>query len=65
MILITITTALLVLLSIILIIAIPVTLAVPGEWQNSKEIIDKGIQTWISLVLCIATVDGLVSTVKI
>lgn len=65
MIIITITTALLVLLSINLIVAIPVSLAVPGEWQDSKEIIDKGIQTWIGLVLCIATVDGLVSTVKI
>ena len=44
-------TTILVLVSLGLVITVPVALATPGEWENSKESFTKGFQGWIFLVL--------------
>ena len=55
-------TTILVLVSLGLVITVPVALATPGEWENSKDSFTKGIQGWIFLVLAIATADGIAAT---
>nr|AWT38153.1 photosystem II protein Z [Proboscia sp.] len=54
-------TALLVLISLGLVIAVPVALATPGEWEQSKSTINKAIQAWVSLVVVVAASDGISS----
>ena len=54
-------TALLVLISLGLVVAVPVALATPGEWEQSKSTINKSIQAWVSLVVVVATSDGISS----
>ena len=53
--------ALLVLLSLGLIIAVPVALAIPGEWENYKENFRKTFQGWALLVVIIASIDGILA----
>lgn len=55
-------TTILVLVSLGLVITVPVALATPGEWENSKDSFTKGFQGWIFLVLAIATADGVAAT---
>ena len=55
-------TALLVLLSLGLVVTIPVALATPGEWENSKRKIEQSFQVWVVLVITIAAADGIVSS---
>nr|YP_874374.1 photosystem II protein Z [Phaeodactylum tricornutum]A0T0L7.1 RecName: Full=Photosystem II reaction center protein Z; Short=PSII-Z [Phaeodactylum tricornutum CCAP 1055/1]ABK20597.1 photosystem II protein Z [Phaeodactylum tricornutum]QHR85551.1 photosystem II protein Z [Phaeodactylum tricornutum] len=55
-------TALLVLISLGLIVTVPVALATPGEWENSKSDFTKGFQAWVALVLVIAAADGVASS---
>ncbi len=55
-------TALLVLISLGLIVTVPVALATPGEWDNSKGNFNKLFQAWVSLVIVIAAVDGITSS---
>jgi photosystem II core protein PsbZ len=55
-------TTILVLVSLGLVITVPVALATPGEWENSKNSLTKGIQGWIFLVLAIAAADGIAAT---
>lgn len=55
-------TTILVLVSLGLVITVPVALATPGEWENSKETITTGFQGWIFLVLAIAAADGIAAT---
>jgi photosystem II core protein PsbZ len=55
-------TTILVLVSLGLVITVPVALATPGEWENSKESFTKGFQGWIFLVLAIAAADGVAAT---
>ena len=55
-------TALLVLLSLGLIVTVPVALATPGEWENSKETFTKGFQAWVILVVTIAAADGIAAS---
>ena len=47
-------TALLVLLSLGLVVTVPVALATPGEWENSKDRFTQGFQAWVILVIIIA-----------
>ena len=47
-------TALLVLISLGLVVTVPVALATPGEWENSKGNFNRAFQAWVSLVLVIA-----------
>nr|QCI04701.1 photosystem II protein Z [Apoglossum ruscifolium] len=42
---------LLVMLSIILVIGIPVTLASPGQWEKSKNLIYTSIGIWTGLII--------------
>ena len=55
-------TTILVLVSLGLVITVPVALATPGEWENSKKTLTVGIQGWILLVLAIAVADGVAAT---
>ena len=61
---ITVLTALLVLLSLALIVTVPVALATPGDWEQSKNTFNRGFQIWVSLVLVIAAADGIASSAK-
>jgi len=56
-------TALFVLISLGLVVTIPVALATPGEWENSKTTITKGFQAWVALVIIIAAADGIASSI--
>ena len=60
---ITLLTALLVLISLGLVVTVPVALATPGEWENSKANFNRAFQAWVSLVLAIAAVDGIASSI--
>ena len=60
---ITLLTALLVLLSLGLVVTVPVALATPGEWESSKDNITRGFQIWVALVIVIATADGIASSI--
>ena len=60
---ITLLTALLVLISLGLVVTVPVALATPGEWENSKNNFNRIFQIWVSLVLVIAAVDGIASSI--
>ena len=56
-------TALLVLLSLALVVTVPVALATPGDWEQSKGTFNRGFQIWVSLVLVIAAADGISSSI--
>ena len=56
-------TALLVLISLGLVVTVPVALATPGEWENSKNNFNRVFQIWVSLVLVIAAIDGIASSI--
>lgn len=55
-------TALLVLISLGLVVTVPVALATPGEWENSKETFTKGFKAWVVLVVVIAAADGIAAS---
>ena len=55
-------TTILVLVSLGLVITVPVALATPGEWENSKESLTNGVKGWIFLVLAVAVADGVAAT---
>jgi photosystem II core protein PsbZ len=55
--------ALLVLVSLGLVITVPVALATPGEWEASKPNFDRIFQIWVGLVVVIATIDGITSSI--
>ena len=52
-------TLLLVLLSLGLVVTVPVALATPGEWEESKPNFNRVFQAWVSLVIVIAAADGI------
>ena len=56
-------TALLVLISLGLVVTVPVALATPGEWENSRGNFNKIFQAWVSLVIVIAAADGITSSI--
>lgn len=56
-------TALLVLISLGLVVTVPVALATPGEWDDSKGNFNRAFQVWVSLVIVIAAVDGIASAI--
>lgn len=55
--------SLLVLISLGLIVTVPVALATPGEWENSKGTFNKAFQAWVGLVIVIAAADGITSSI--
>nr|YP_010595010.1 photosystem II protein Z [Stephanopyxis turris]WAJ57745.1 photosystem II protein Z [Stephanopyxis turris] len=54
---------LLVLISLGLVVAVPVALATPGEWEDSKGKFNRVFQAWVSLVIVIAAADGISSSI--
>ena len=56
-------TGLLVLISLGLIVTVPVALATPGEWEDSKANFNRVFQAWVSLVIVIAAADGIASAI--
>jgi len=56
-------TVLLVLISLGLVVTVPVALATPGEWENSKANFTKSFQAWVILVVVIAAADGVASSI--
>ena len=55
--------ALLVLLSFGLVVTVPVALATPGEWEDSKKNFNNLFNAWLGLVIIIAIADGITSSV--
>jgi|TARA_B110000208_G_scaffold104712_1_gene130032 photosystem II core protein PsbZ len=53
---------LLVLTSFGLIVAVPVSLATPGDWEESKDTYNQVIKAWVLLVIGIALIDGVSSS---
>ena len=60
---ITLLTAVFVLISLGLVITVPVALATPGEWEISKGKFTKAFQAWVGLVVVIAATDGITSSI--
>ena len=60
---ITVLVAALVVISLGLVITVPVALATPGEWEASKTNFNRVFQAWVSLVIVIAAVDGISSSI--
>jgi photosystem II core protein PsbZ len=58
----TLLTALLVLISLGLVITVPVALGTTEEWESSKTNVTKGFQAWVALVVAIAILDGIASS---
>jgi len=51
---------LLIILSTLLVIGIPVTLASPGQWEQSKNLIYTGAGIWASLVIITGIVNSFI-----
>nr|YP_009391480.1 photosystem II protein Z [Platysiphonia delicata]ARW59624.1 photosystem II protein Z [Platysiphonia delicata] len=51
----------LVLLSIILVVGIPVTLASPGQWEKSKTLVYTTIGIWTGLVIITGIANSFVA----
>nr|YP_009314973.1 Photosystem II protein Z [Scinaia undulata]SCW23428.1 Photosystem II protein Z [Scinaia undulata] len=52
---------LLIALSTILVVGIPVTLASPGQWEQSKNLIYTGAGLWTSLVIITGLANSFIS----
>jgi len=44
-------TSVLILVSFVLVVGVPVVLATPGEWENSKGTVYQGTALWATLVI--------------
>ena len=51
---------LLITLSTILVVSIPVTLASPGQWEQSKNLIYTGAGLWAGLIILTGIINSLV-----
>ena len=51
----------LVILSTLLVISIPVTLASPGQWEQSKNLIYTGAGIWAGLVIITGLVNSFIA----
>jgi photosystem II core protein PsbZ len=60
---ITLLTAVFVLISLGLVVTVPVALATPGEWEVSKTQFNRFFQIWVLLVIIIAAADGLSASI--
>jgi photosystem II core protein PsbZ len=60
---ITLLTAIFVLISLGLVVTVPVALATPGEWEVSKGNFNRYFQIWVLLVAIIAAADGITSSI--
>nr|YP_009391684.1 photosystem II protein Z [Laurenciella marilzae]ARW59828.1 photosystem II protein Z [Laurenciella marilzae] len=48
-------------LSTILVVGIPVTLASPGQWEKSKNLIYTSIGVWVGLVLVTGILNSFIA----
>ena len=53
-------TGLFILLSLALIVTIPVSLAIPGQWETQKGAIYRSTTLWTAIVFCIASINSLI-----
>ena len=60
---ITVLVSVLLLITVGLVVTVPVALATPGEWEESKGKFNRLFQIWVSLVICIAAADGISSSI--
>ena len=60
---ITLLTAVFVLISLLLVVTVPVAFATPGDWEVSKTNFNRFFQIWVLLVVLIAAADGLSSSI--
>nr|YP_010619116.1 photosystem II protein Z [Pterosiphonia complanata]WAX03129.1 photosystem II protein Z [Pterosiphonia complanata] len=51
----------LVTLSIILVVGIPVTLASPGQWEKSKNLVYASIGIWIGLIIITSILNSFIA----
>ena len=51
----------LVVLSIILVIGIPVTLASPGQWEKSKNLIYTSAGIWVGIILITTIINSFIA----
>jgi photosystem II PsbZ protein len=51
---------LLITLSTVLVVSIPVTLASPGQWEQSKNLIYTGAGLWAGLIILTGIINSLV-----
>nr|YP_009395826.1 photosystem II protein Z [Herposiphonia versicolor]ARW64806.1 photosystem II protein Z [Herposiphonia versicolor] len=51
----------LVILSIILVVGIPVTLASPGQWEKSKNLIYTSIGIWVGIVIVTGIINSFIA----
>nr|YP_009393135.1 photosystem II protein Z [Bostrychia moritziana]ARW61697.1 photosystem II protein Z [Bostrychia moritziana] len=51
----------LVILSTILVVSIPITLASPGQWEKSKNLIYTSIGIWIGLIVVTSIVNSFIA----
>nr|YP_009398083.1 photosystem II protein Z [Gredgaria maugeana]ARW67269.1 photosystem II protein Z [Gredgaria maugeana] len=51
----------LVILSIILVVGIPVTLASPGQWEKSKNLVYTNIGVWIGLIIVTSILNSFIA----
>nr|YP_009313540.1 Photosystem II protein Z [Galaxaura rugosa]SCW21794.1 Photosystem II protein Z [Galaxaura rugosa] len=51
---------LLIVLSTVLVVSVPVTLASPGQWEKSKNLIYTGSGLWAGLVIITGVVNSFV-----
>lgn len=50
----------LVILSVLLVIGIPVTLASPGQWEKSKNLVYTSIGVWVGLVIITGVLNSFI-----
>ena len=51
----------LVILSILLVVGIPVTLASPGQWEKSKNLVYASIGVWVGLVIATGILNSFIA----
>ena len=54
---------LLIVVSFAMVVGVPVILATPGEWEDSRSNFNRIFQAWVSLVIVIAAADGISSSI--
>lgn len=50
----------LIILSIILVVGIPVTLASPGQWEQSKNLVYTAVGIWAGLVIITGIINSFI-----
>ena len=51
----------LVILSVVLVVGVPVTLASPGQWEKSKNLIYTSIGIWVGLVITTGILNSFIA----